>query len=168
MLARISGSAKPTDQVIEAEWDWVQAVNVKGVFLGPKHATTHMRVAGAGSTVNLFSIAGLIRIGVLAPYRASKGAVQLISKNDAITFAPEKILLNSIHQAYICAPMVENHCRVTAPDLEAAKAEAAAARPIGNMGEPDDIAWAVVWLASDEAKFFTGAEIAIASENIAH
>ena len=84
-----------------------------------------------------------------------------MSKNDAITYAPEKIRVNSIHPAYIWTPMVENHLRATAPYLEAAKAAAGAEQPIGTMGEPDDIAWAVVWLASDEAKFVTGAEIVI-------
>lgn len=159
--AGISGSPKPTDQVTEAEWDHVQAVNVKGVFFGTKHAIPHMRLADRGSIINLSSIAGLIGVGGIAPYHASKGAVRLMSKNDAITYAPEKIRVNSIHPAYIWTPMVENHLRATAPDLEAAKAAAGAAHPIGTMGEPDDIAWAVVWLASDEAKFVTGTEIVI-------
>lgn len=159
--AGISGSPKPTDQVTEEEWDRVQTVNVKGVFFGTKHAIPHLRQAGGGSIINLSSIAGLIGIGNLAPYHASKGAVRLMSKNDAITYAPEKIRVNSIHPAYIWTPMVENHLRATAPDLEAAKAAADAAHPIGTMGEPDDIAWAVVWLASDEAKFVTGTEIVI-------
>jgi NAD(P)-dependent dehydrogenase (short-subunit alcohol dehydrogenase family) len=159
--AGISGSALPTDQVTEAEWDRVQAVNVKGVFFGTKHAIPHLRTAGKGSIINLSSIAGLIGIGGIAPYHASKGAVRLMTKNDAITYAPEKIRVNSIHPAYTWTPMVENHLRANAPDLEAAKAAAGAAHPIGNMGEPDDIAWAVVWLASDEAKFVTGAEIVI-------
>ena len=159
--AGISGSPKPTDQVTEAEWDRVQAVNVKGVLFGTKHAIPHLRAAGGGSVINLSSIAGLIGVGNLAPYHASKGAVRLMSKNDAITYAPEKIRVNSIHPAYIWTPMVENHLRATAPDLEAAKAAADAAHPIGTMGEPDDIAWAVVWLASDEAKFVTGTEIVI-------
>lgn len=159
--AGISGSPKPTDQVTEDEWDRVQAVNVKGVLFGTKHAIAHMRAAGKGSIINLSSIAGLIGIGGIAPYHASKGAVRLMTKNDAITYAPERIRVNSIHPAYIWTPMVENHLRATAPDLEAAKAAAGAAHPIGHMGEPDDIAWAVVWLASDEAKFVTGAEIVI-------
>jgi NAD(P)-dependent dehydrogenase (short-subunit alcohol dehydrogenase family) len=159
--AGISGSPKPTDQVTEAEWDLVQAVNVKGVFFGTKHAIPHLRQAGAGSVINLSSIAGLIGVGGIAPYHASKGAVRLMSKNDAITYASEKIRVNSIHPAYIWTPMVENHLRAIAPDLEAAKAAAGAAHPIGTMGEPDDIAWAVVWLASDEAKFVTGTEIVI-------
>lgn len=159
--AGISGSPAPTDQVTEAEWDRVQAVNVKGVMFGTKHAIPHLRTAGRGSVINLSSIAGLIGVGNLAPYHASKGAVRLMSKNDAITYAPEKIRVNSIHPAYIWTPMVESHLRATAPDLEAAKAAAGAAHPIGTMGEPDDIAWAVVWLASDEAKFVTGTEIVI-------
>lgn len=159
--AGISGSPKPTDQVTEAEWDLVQAVNVKGVFFGTKHAIPHLRAAGKGAIINLSSIAGLIGIGNIAPYHASKGAVRLMTKNDAITYAPEKIRVNSIHPAYIWTPMVENHLRSTAPDLEAAKAAAGTAHPIGTMGEPDDIAWAVVWLASDEAKFVTGTEIVI-------
>ena len=159
--AGISGSPKPTDQVTEAEWDRVQAVNVKGVFFGTKHAIPHLRKAGAGSIINLSSIAGLIGVGSIAPYHASKGAVRLMSKNDAITYAAEKIRVNSIHPAYIWTPMVENHLRQTSDDLEAARAAAGAVHPVGHMGEPDDIAWAVVWLASDEAKFVTGAEIVI-------
>ena len=159
--AGISGSPKSTDQVTEAERDRVQAVNVKGVFFATKHAIPHLRTAGCGSIVNLSSIAGLIGTGGIAPYHALKGAVRLMSKNDAIAYAAEKIRVNSIYPAYIWTPMVENHLRATAPDLEAAKAAAAAAHPIGNMGEPDDIAWAVFWLASDEAKFVTGAEIVI-------
>ena len=159
--AGISGSPKPTDQVTETEWDQVQAVNVKGVFFATKHAIPHLRAAGRGSIINLSSIAGLIGIGGIAPYHASKGAVRLMTKNDAITYAPEQIRVNSIHPAYIWTPMVENYLRATAPDLEAAKVAAGAAHPIGTMGEPDDIAWAVVWLASDEAKFVTGAEIVI-------
>lgn len=159
--AGISGSPKPTDQVTEAEWDQVQAVNVKGVLFGTKHAIPHLRTAGRGSVINLSSIAGLIGVGNLAAYHASKGAVRLMTKNDAVTYAPEQIRVNSIHPGYIWTPMVENHLRATSPDLEAAKAAAGSVHPIGHMGEPDDIAWAVVWLASDEAKFVTGAEIAI-------
>jgi NAD(P)-dependent dehydrogenase (short-subunit alcohol dehydrogenase family) len=159
--AGISGSPKPTDQVSEEDWDRVQAVNVKGVLFGTKHTIPHLRAAGRGSIINLSSIAGLIGVGNLAAYHASKGAVRLMTKNDAVTYAPEQIRVNSIHPGYIWTPMVENHLRATSPDLEAAKAAAGSVHPIGHMGEPDDLAWAVVWLASDEAKFVTGAEIAI-------
>lgn len=159
--AGVSGSPKPTDEVTEAEWDWVQAINVKGVMFCTKHAIGHLRQAGAGSVVNLSSIAGLVGIGGISAYHASKGAVRLMSKNDAITYAAEGIRVNSVHPAYIWTPMVEKHLSKTAPDLEAAKQAAGQAHPVGHMGEPDDVAWAVVWLASDEAKFVTGTEIAV-------
>jgi NAD(P)-dependent dehydrogenase (short-subunit alcohol dehydrogenase family) len=159
--AGISGSPKPTEQVSAAEWDLVHAVNVKGVFFGTKHAIPHLRAAGGGSIVNLSSIAGLVGVGGTSAYHASKGAVRLMTKNDAVTYAPEKIRVNSIHPGYIWTPMVENHLRATTSDLEAAKVAAGQLHPLGHMGEPDDIAWAVVWLASDEAKFVTGAEIVI-------
>jgi NAD(P)-dependent dehydrogenase (short-subunit alcohol dehydrogenase family) len=159
--AGISGSPATTDQVTEAEWDRVQAINVKGVFFCTKHMIPHLRAAGGGSIINLSSIAGLIGVGGIAAYHASKGAVRLMSKNDAITYAPEKIRVNSIHPGYIWTPMVENHLRATSDNLEAAKAAAGSVHPLGHLGEPDDIAWAVVWLASEEAKFVTGAEIVI-------
>ncbi|MCE6960849.1 glucose 1-dehydrogenase [Cereibacter sphaeroides] len=159
--AGISGSPKPTDAVSEEEWDRVQAVNVKGVFFGTKHAIPHLRAAGGGSIINLSSIAGLVGVGGIAAYHASKGAVRLMTKNDAITYASEKIRVNSIHPGYIWTPMVEKHLGATSDDLEAAKAAAGAAHPLGHMGEPDDIAWAAIYLASDEAKFVTGAELVV-------
>jgi NAD(P)-dependent dehydrogenase (short-subunit alcohol dehydrogenase family) len=76
-------------------------------------------------------------------------------------YAPEQIRVNSIHPGYIWTPMVENHLKANSPDLEAAKAAAGAAHPLGRMGEPDDIAWCAVYLASDESKFVTGAEFVI-------
>ena len=159
--AGISGSPKPTDQVSEAEWDRVQAVNVKGVFFGTKHAIPHLRAAGGGAIINLSSIAGLIGVGGIAPYHASKGAVRLMTKNDAITYAAEGIRVNSIHPGSIWTGMVESFLKSAGGDLAAARAAADAAHPIGHMGEPDDIAWAVVYLASDEAKFVTGAELVV-------
>jgi len=159
--AGISGTPKPTDQVTEAEWDRVQSINVKGVFFGTKHAIPHMRAAGGGAIVNLSSIAGIVSVAGLAPYHASKGAVRLMTKNDAICYAADRIRVNSIHPGYIWTPMVESHMRSTCQDLEEAKAAAGALHPLGHMGEPDDIAWAVVYLASDEAKFITGAELVI-------
>ncbi|ODM43098.1 SDR family NAD(P)-dependent oxidoreductase [Cereibacter johrii] len=159
--AGISGSPKATDAVSEEEWDRVQAVNVKGVLFGTKHAIPHLRAAGGGSIVNLSSIAGLVGVGGLAAYHASKGAVRLMTKNDAITYAPERIRVNSIHPGYIWTPMVEKHLAASSDDPVAARAAAGAVHPLGHMGEPDDIAWAAVYLASDEAKFVTGAELVV-------
>ncbi len=159
--AGISGVSKPTHEVTEEEWDRVQAVNVKGVFFGTKHAIPHLQRNGAGSVVNLSSIAGLVGLASVPPYHAAKGAVRLMTKNDAIQYASHQIRFNSIHPGYIWTPMVEHHLRATSPDLEAAKAAAGAAHPLGRMGIPDDIAWCVVYLLSDESAFVTGAEFVI-------
>ncbi|MFB7881926.1 SDR family NAD(P)-dependent oxidoreductase [Brevundimonas diminuta] len=158
--AGVSGADKPTHEITEAEWDWVQAVNVKGVFFGVKHAVPLMRQAGGGSIINLSSIYGLVGGPDVPPYHASKGAVRLMTKTDALLYAPDRIRVNSIHPGYIQTPMVEHHlARQTNP--EAARKAAAALHPLGHMGEPDDVAWGAVYLASDEAKFVTGAELVI-------
>ncbi len=159
--AGVSGPTKPTHELSEAEWDAVQTVNVKGVFFATKHAIPHLRRSGGGSIINLSSIAGLVGTGSVPPYHASKGAVRLMTKNDALLYAADGIRVNSIHPGYIWTPMVENHLRRLGGDLQAAKAAAAAAHPLGCMGEPDDIAWCAVYLASDESRFATGAEFVI-------
>lgn len=158
--AGVSGADKPTHEITEAEWDWVQAVNVKGVFFGVKHAVPLMRQAGGGSIINLSSIYGLVGGADVPPYHASKGAVRLMTKTDALLYAADRIRVNSIHPGFIQTPMVEHHmARQTNP--ETARKAAAALHPLGHMGEPDDVAWGAVYLASDEAKFVTGAELVI-------
>jgi NAD(P)-dependent dehydrogenase (short-subunit alcohol dehydrogenase family) len=160
--AGIAGANRPTHEITEAEWDRVQAVNVKGVFFCTKHAIPHLKRAGGGSVINLSSIYGLVGGPDVPPYHASKGAVRLMSKTDALTYAADAIRVNSIHPGYIWTPMVENHLRASgATDLEAARAEVGKLHPLGHMGEPDDIAWGVVYLASDESKFVTGSELVI-------
>lgn len=160
--AGIAGANKPTHEITEEEWDRVQAVNVKGVFFCTKHAIPHMKRAGAGSIVNLSSIYGLVGGADVPPYHASKGAVRLMSKTDAMFYAPDRIRVNSIHPGYIWTPMVEHHLRDSgATDLDAARKAVGDLHPLGHMGEVDDIAWGVVYLASDESKFVTGAELAI-------
>jgi NAD(P)-dependent dehydrogenase (short-subunit alcohol dehydrogenase family) len=157
--AGIAGVNKPTDQVTEAEWDQVQAINVKGVFFGVKHAVPHLRKAGGGSIINLSSIYGLVGAADCPPYHASKGAVRLMTKNDALFYAADKIRVNSIHPGFIWTPMVEGF--LGDGDVTAGRQQLDALHPLGHVGEPDDIAWACVYLASDEAKFVTGAELVI-------
>ena len=160
--AGISGSTKLTHEITEAEWDRVQAVNVKGVLFCTKHAIPHLRAAGGGSVINLSSIYGLVGAADVPAYHASKGAVRLMSKTDALCYAPDRIRVNSIHPGYIWTPMVEHHLRASgATDLDAARAEVGRLHPLGHMGDVDDIAWGVVYLASDEAKFVTGSELVI-------
>jgi NAD(P)-dependent dehydrogenase (short-subunit alcohol dehydrogenase family) len=156
--AGISGANKPTHELTEEEWDRVQAVNVKGVFFFTKHCIPHLKRAGGGSIINLSSIYGLVGAGDVPPYHASKGAVRLMSKNDALIYAPDRIRVNSIHPGFIWTPMVENFI---AGAEEAGRKMLDALHPLGHTGEPDDIAWGAVYLASDEAKFVTGSELVI-------
>jgi NAD(P)-dependent dehydrogenase (short-subunit alcohol dehydrogenase family) len=160
--AGIAGANKPTHEITEEEWDRVQAINVKGVFFCVKHAIAHLRRAGGGSVINLSSIYGLVGAADVPPYHASKGAVRLMSKNDALIYATDGIRVNSIHPGFIWTPMVEHHLRDSgATDIDAARREVGLLHPLGHMGDVDDIAWGVVYLASDEAKFVTGAELVI-------
>ena len=160
--AGIAGANKPTHELTEAEWDHVQAVNVKGVFFCTKHVIPQMRRAGYGSIINLSSIYGLVGAADVPPYHASKGAVRLMSKTDALIYAADRIRVNSVHPGFIRTPMVEHHLHDSgATDLEAAMAEVDKLHPLGHMGEADDIAWGVVYLASDEAKSVTGTELVI-------
>jgi NAD(P)-dependent dehydrogenase (short-subunit alcohol dehydrogenase family) len=160
--AGIAGINKPTHEITEAEWDRVQAVNVKGPFFCTKHAIAHLRRAGGGSIINLSSIYGLVGAADVPPYHASKGALLLMSKTDAMIYAADRIRVNSVHPGFIWTPMVEHHLRDSgATDMAAARRDVDALHPLGHMGEPDDIAWGVVYLASDESKFMTGTELVI-------
>ena len=160
--AGIAGINKPTHEVSEEEWDRVQSINVKGVFFCTKHAIPHLRRSNSGSIINLSSIYGLVGAPDVPPYHASKGAVTLMTKTDALLYAVDQIRVNSVHPGYIWTPMVENHLKDSgATDIEAARTEVGELHPLGHMGEPDDIAWGVVYLASNESKFMTGAELVI-------
>lgn len=159
--AGIAGPDKPTHELTEQEWDRVQAVNVKGVFFCTKHALPHLRRSGGGSIINLSSIYGLVGAADVPPYHASKGAVRLMSKTDALLYAPDRIRVNSIHPGFIWTPMVEGYLTSHGGDIGEQRRNTDALHPLGHMGEPDDIAWGAVYLASDEAKFVTGSELLI-------
>jgi len=159
--AGIAGANKPTDQLTEEEWDRVQAVNVKGVFFCTKHVIPYLRQAGGGSIINLSSIYGLISAPDIPPYHASKGAVRLMTKTDALLYAKEKIRVNSIHPGYIWTPLVEDLARESPDGPTAFRKQLDALHPLGHVGEPEDIAYGIVYLASDESKFVTGSELVI-------
>lgn len=138
------------------EWDLVMDINAKGVFLGTKAAIPALRDAGGGSIVNISSIAGLVG-GRTSAYAASKGAVRLLTKSTAIQYARDGIRCNSVHPGVIESPM-------TLPimlDTAAGREESAARHPMGRIGQPEDIAYGVLFLASDEASFMTGSELVI-------
>jgi NAD(P)-dependent dehydrogenase (short-subunit alcohol dehydrogenase family) len=158
--AGIAGVNKPTHEITEAEWDALMAVNVKGVFFCTKHVIPAMRQAGGGSIINLSSIYGLVGGGDVPPYHASKGAVRLMAKNDALVYAADRIRVNSIHPGFIWTPMVEAFAG-SQGDVAEVRKGLDALHPLGHVGDPDDIAWGIVYLASDEAKFITGSELVI-------
>jgi NAD(P)-dependent dehydrogenase (short-subunit alcohol dehydrogenase family) len=158
--AGISGVNKPTHAITEAEWDRLMAVNVKGVFFCTKHVISHMRDAGGGSIINLSSVYGIVGGGDVPPYHASKGAVRLMSKNDALIYAREKIRVNSVHPGFIWTPMVE-HLVAGVGSVGEVRKLIDARNPLGHAGEPEDIAWGIVYLASEESKFITGSELVI-------
>ncbi|WP_089939891.1 SDR family NAD(P)-dependent oxidoreductase [Candidatus Entotheonella palauensis] len=137
-------------------WDEVMAVNSTGVFLGTKHAIPVMRRSGGGSIVNISSISGMIAIGAPA-YNASKGAVRVFTKVTAVEHAKDNIRCNSIHPGPIDTPMIrEGHA-----DPEAAEQQRLSLVPLGRLGTVEDIAYGVLYLASDEAAFVTGSELVI-------
>lgn len=158
--AGIVGSDAPTHAVSESDWDRVQRVNVKGTFFCTKHAIPHM---GAGaSIVNLSSVEGLVGTPDRAPYHAAEGAITLMTRTDALLYAPRGIRVNSVHPGLVWTPMTFTRLGVAEPDrLEAARHALAALHPLGRIAEPEDIAWGVVYLACSESAFVTGAQLVI-------
>ena len=151
-----------------ADWKKQQAVNVEGVFLGCKHALPLMRKAGnGGSIVNMSSVAGLKGSPILAAYCATKGAVRLFTKAIAMECANFKdgVRVNSVHPGIIETPiwlsianMGQQAGANAPPDLDAMSTQAV---PLGVKGVPADIANGVLWLASEESRYVTGAELVI-------
>jgi len=159
--AGISGNNTPTHEIPAAEWDRVIAVNVKGVFMCTKHAVPYMQREGGGSIINLSSIYGIVGAPDLPPYHASKGAVRMMTKTDALLYARDDIRVNSIHPGYIWTPLVADLAEASEQSAEDFRRDLDARHPIGHVGEPDDIAYGALYLASDEAKFVTGSELVI-------
>jgi len=155
--AGITGVDKPTDEITEKEWDAVMNVNVKGVFFCTKHAIAYLKKSGKGSIVNLSSIYGIVGAGDIEPYHASKGAVRLMSKNDAIIYAKDNIRVNSVHPGFIWTPLVADFIR-NKPEFSK---HLDSLHPLGHIGEPIDVAYGILYLISDESKFVTGSELVI-------
>ncbi|HYO58116.1 glucose 1-dehydrogenase [Archangium sp.] len=157
------GVVKDIESISLEEWRLVHAVNLDGVFLGCKHAIRGMRKCGAkGSIINLSSVAGLVGVDNLPAYCSSKGGVRLLTKSVALHCARKGygIRCNSLHPTFIETPMVDDLASMTG-DKAAGKARLARMIPLGHIGEPDDVSYAVVYLASDESKLMTGAEFVI-------
>jgi len=139
------------------EWDRVMEVNAKGVFLGTKAAIAEMRKVGGGSIVNISSISGMIGQDNIQPvYNASKGAVRLLTKAAAIQYAREGIRVNSVHPGSVATPMTEAS-RANPEQYQRSLARI----PMGRVAQPEEVAYGVLYLASDEASYVTGSELVI-------
>ena len=138
-------------------WNQVMDVNAKGVFLGTKHAIPELRKVDGGSIINISSIAGLVGLGRSSgAYAASKGAVRLLTKSTAVQYAKEGIRCNSVHPGWIDTSMTERSLSVPENRVDRINRT-----PLGRIGTVDDIAYGVLFLASDEASFITGSELVI-------
>jgi NAD(P)-dependent dehydrogenase (short-subunit alcohol dehydrogenase family) len=146
------------------EWRDLMAVNLDGTFLGCKHAVRVMknRGGGGGSIVNLSSVAGLIGSGNLAAYSASKGGVRLLTKSVALHCARKgyNIRCNSVHPSFAETPMLRSMI-AAARNPEKLAASFASAAPLGRLAQPIEIARTILFLASDESAFTTGAEFVV-------
>lgn len=159
--AGITGPNKPTHEVELEEWQKLLDINVNGVFLCTKHVIPYMRRGKGGSIINLSSIYGIIGAPDLPAYHASKGAVRLMTKTDALLYAADNIRVNSIHPGYIWTPLVEALGKEAPEGLEEFRKSLDMLHPIGHVGEPLDIAYGALYLASAESKFVTGSELVI-------
>ncbi len=144
------------------EWRFVNGINSDGVFLGCRAVLPAMKASGGGSIINLSSVAGLIGVPDAPAYCASKGAVRMLTKSVALYAARNgfNIRCNSVHPSFIDTPMVDGVVAQAADPARTRKAFERAA-PLGRIGQVDDVAQLVVYLASDESRFVTGTEIAV-------
>ena len=160
--AGIEGKVAPLEQQDTAMFDKVIAINVRGAYLGLKHVLPHMYKAGAGSVINTSSVAGLQGSPDVLPYVTSKHALTGMTRVAAIEAARHGVRVNSIHPSPVDTRMMRSLEAGFAPgDAEAAKAQLEKAIPLGRYGEPEEIADLVLFLASDESRFITGAQIRI-------
>ena len=154
--AGISGSAEK-DLYDTAAWERLMGVNATGVFLGMKHGIAAMKKHRRGSVINLSSISGIVGQGFIhVGYNASKGAVRLITKSGAAQHGREGIRVNSVHPGLM--PPMRTSGRTADPETRAKTLKGV---PMGRAGEIDEVAYAILFLASDESSYVTGAELVV-------
>jgi cyclopentanol dehydrogenase len=147
-------NVKGIEETSEEEWDSIVNINQKGVWLGMKAAVPAMRRRGGGSIINISSIYGIIGSSGSAAYHGTKGAVRLLTKAAAVQYAPDKIRVNSVHPGVILTPMVDVVPRAELQPL-------INMAPMKRGAQPEEVGWCVVFLASNEASFVTGAELVV-------
>jgi 3(or 17)beta-hydroxysteroid dehydrogenase len=158
--------AKPLGETTLAEWRRLMAVNLDGVFLGTREGVRAMRRTGGGSIVNVSSASGLVGSALASAYCASKGAVRLFTKAVALEVAGDGIRVNSIHPGGVRTP-IWSKADFWPGLVEQSGSEDAAlqalgkATPLGRLAEPEEVAEAILYLASDASRFMTGSELVL-------
>ncbi len=153
--AGTSAPATVEDTTVDV-WDGQMDVHAKGVFLGTKYAIPEMRKVGGGSIINISSIYGLVGSVGSTAYHAAKGAIRIFSKAAAVQYAPDGIRVNSVHPGFMRTPLTRR--RFDDPEREA---ELLARIPMNRIGNAYEIAYGILYLASDESSFVTGSELVI-------
>jgi NAD(P)-dependent dehydrogenase (short-subunit alcohol dehydrogenase family) len=161
--AGIGGELTWVEQDTLENWRRVQAVNVESIMLGCKHAMPHLRASGSASIVNISSVAGLAAAPGMGAYNATKAAVWMYTKTIALEAARASwnVRCNSVHPVFIRTPILDPYVAMAGGDEGLAHQKLARGIPLKRIGEPDDVAYCVLYLASDESKFVTGAEFKI-------
>ena len=145
------GDTEPLEVTTVDTWNKVVAVTQTSVFLGMKAAAEALKASGHGSVVNVSSMYGIVGSGVSPAYHAAKGAVRLLTKTTALGWATEGVRVNSVHPGFIDTPILGDTDRNML----------IAGTPMARLGRPEEIASAILWLASDDASFVTGAELVV-------
>ena len=146
---------KPLEETSNEDFDWLFNVNVRGVFWGCKHAIARMRDTGGGAIVNTASALSLVSDPFLPLYTASKHATLGLTRSVGVAYAADGIRCNCVCPGDMQTPMIERYWEATG-DPEKAKAEMASMYPAGKIGQPGEVARAILFLASDEASYVNG------------
>lgn len=147
-------SPKTMTQMEMDEWNKIMDIDLNGCVIGMKYVIPEMQKAGGGSLINISSIGGLVGMAGSSPYTAAKGALRALSKSAAVEYGKDKIRVNSVHPGIIETPMTADTFKDATPYYKTFT-------QLPYFGNPEDVAYGVLFLASDESRFMTGAELVI-------